>query len=347
MSRAGLAVIVLLATLVAGAQASMADARKSILSFAELDGWSQDDHAQALKAFLVTCGDMDDPDWRAVCGLARTSPDARQFFELFFRPVLIEDAQDPLFTAYFEPELLGSRQKSERFRFPVYRKPPELVDGEVWHTRKEIEAGTVMQGRGLEIAWVDDAAALTFMQVQGSGRIRLTDGSVIRLGYAASNGRNYRSIGQTMVERGIYNPHQVSAKVIGNWVRRNPVRGQQILWTNPSYVFFRVLSGAGGEPGPRGAMNRHLSPMRSLAVDRSFVPLGAPVWLEKDGASPMRRLMIAQDTGSAIQGAQRGDIFMGTGDAAGYAASHIRDAGRMVMLIPIEMAYAMAWDPSR
>ncbi|MDH5797186.1 MAG: MltA domain-containing protein [Paracoccaceae bacterium] len=347
MMRNGLAALLTLAVLTAGSSASWAEPRRTILSFADLQGWAQDDHAKALEAFRITCGDMAGPDWRAVCGLAKTGPDARQFFELFFRPVLIEDGAKMLFTAYFEPELKGSRTRTERYKYPVYRKPPELTEGEIWHTRKDIESGSVMSGRGLEIAWVDDPAALTFMQVQGSGRIRLTDGTVIRLGYAASNGRKYRSIGKTMVSRGIYNPHQVSAKVISNWVRRNPARGQQILWTNPSYVFFRVLRNAGAEPGPRGAMNRPLTPRRSLAVDRDFMPLGAPVWIEKSGANPMRRLMVAQDTGSAIRGAQRADIFMGTGDAAGYAASHIRDGGRMIVLMPIEMAFATAWDPAR
>ena len=198
-----------------------------------------------------------------------------------------------------------------------------------------------MAGRGLEIAWVDDAVELFFLQVQGSGRIKLPGGRTIRVGYGGFNGHPYRSIGQELVRRGTYEPHQVSAQVIKNWVNRNPEAGRELLYHNPSYVFFREVSEVPSDMGPLGAMNRSSTTMRSIAGDPAFVPLGAPVWVEKDGKDPLRRLMIAQDTGSAIKGAQRADLFFGTGDRAGRQAGRLRDPGRMLVLMPIQRAYAL------
>ncbi|HHS88913.1 MAG TPA: murein transglycosylase, partial [Rhodobacteraceae bacterium] len=322
--------------------AAQPDASHTILSFDQLDGWQRDDHRQALEAFLETCGDLKDAEWSAVCGLAKTHPNPRVFFELFFRPVLIEDGLPGLFTGYFEPVLNGSRRPSYKYKYPLYRKPPELAGGTLWFPRAVIEGDKILAGRGLEIAWVDDPVELFFLQIQGSGRIRLPDGSTIRVGYGGANGHSYHSIGDELVRRGIYQPHQVSAEVIRNWVSRNPDKGAELLHTNPAYVFFREIRGLPAEKGPLGAMNRPLTAERTLAVDPKFVPLGAPVWLEKGGRTPMRRLMVAQDTGSAIKGAQRGDIFFGTGRQAGREAAKISDPGRMVVLLPIEKAYQLA-----
>ena len=219
--------------------------------------------------------------------------------------------------------------------------PDEARDANPWLTRREILTGEAMRGRGLEIAWVDDPVELFFLQIQGSGRIRLPGGRMLRVGYGGANGHPYRSIGAELVRRGIYSAHQVSAQVIRSWVRRNPVAGAELLMHNPSYVFFREVRLATDSTGPLGAMNRPVTALRSIAVDPAFTPLGAPVWLEKDGQGKMRRLMIAQDTGSAIKGAQRADIFFGTGDAAGQAAGRLRDPGRMLVLLPIQRAYAM------
>lgn len=317
-----------------------------ILRFDQLDGWAADDHAAALAVFLETCPDMDDPDWRSLCAVAQQqSPEsARAFFELFFRPVLITDDRPALFTGYFEPELEGARFPTERFRYPIYRMPPEARAQTPWLTRREILTSGVMENRGLEIAWVDDPVELFFLQIQGSGRIHLQDGRALRVGYGGANGHPYRSVGVELVRRGIYAAHQVSAQVIRNWVRRHPDAGQELLYHNPSYVFFREISHIGDHLGPLGAMNRPVTPLRTIAVDPSYVPLGAPVWLEKDGEARMRRLMIAQDTGSAIKGAQRADIFFGTGDAAGQLAGRMRDPGRMLVLLPIQRAYALLPD---
>ncbi|MEX0310039.1 MAG: murein transglycosylase A [Tateyamaria sp.] len=319
----------------------MADVKYTVLTFSELDNWARDDHAAALSTFRNTCQDMRDPDWTALCALAGDVPDARAFFELFFRPVLIEDGAPALFTGYFEPELDGALRRSARYRYPIYAMPPEARAIRPWLTRRQILEGSIMQGRGLEIAWVDDPVELFFLQIQGSGRVRLPDGRMIRVGYGGANGHEYRSIGQELVRRGTFAAHQVSAQVIRRYVKNNPVVGKELLYHNPSYVFFREVSEVPADRGPLGAMNRSITTMRSIAVDPAFVPLGAPVWIEKDGKDPLRRLMIAQDTGSAIKGAQRADVFFGTGDKAGREAGRLRDPGRMVVLMPIQRAYAL------
>ncbi len=331
-----------------------AEVSYTMLDFSQLDGWEKDNHASALKVFLETCPDLKDQDWHSLCALAQSQapklaqPDgslaARSFFELFFRPVLIEDGAPALFTGYFEPELEGSRYRTARYRYPVYKMPPEASINSPWLSRRDILTGDAMQGRGLEIAWVDDPVELFFLQIQGSGRIKLNSGGTLRVGYGGANGHPYRSIGMEMVRRGIYKAHQVSAQVIKSWVRRNPVDGSELLLHNPSYVFFREIRKIRPSKGPLGAMNRSITTLRSLAVDPKYTPLGAPVWVEKDGETKMRRLMIAQDTGSAIKGAQRGDIFYGTGDSAGQAAGRLRDPGRMVVLLPIQRGFALVPD---
>ncbi len=332
----------MLAAALAVPMPSDAEPQAEILEFSQLQGWEEDDHQAALEVFQNTCPDLDDTEWQSLCALAGHQNNARTYFELFFRPVLIGGDDPALFTGYFEPELRGSRTRSPRYRFPLYRLPPE-VDG-LWFTRAEIEEQQILEGRGLEIAWIDDPVDVFFLQIQGSGRVRLTDGSYIRVGYGGRNGHEYRSVGQEMVRRGIYEPHQVSAQVIQSWVRRNPAEGAELLRHNPSYVFFREVQIDDPRDGPLGAMNRSITEHRTIAVDPAFTPLGAPVWIEKGGADPIRRLMIAQDTGSAIRGAQRADIFYGSGDAAGRAAGRIRDPGRMIVLLPIEIAHRLAMD---
>ena len=318
--------------------------RAEILRFADLDGWATDDHRAALTSFRETCDLLEDADWVPLCRLAADAGDsaegARQFFELFFRPVVIGDPP-ALFTGYFEPELAGSPVRTPRFAWPIYRRPPELQDGQVYLTRAQIEAGA-LRGRGLELAWLDDPVDVYFLQVQGSGRIRMPDGRVMRVGYAGRNGHAYRSVGQEMVRRGTHSMDQVSAQEIAAHVRNQA--GAELLNINPSYVFFRTVSNVPAEKGPIGAMARSITAFRSVAIDPDYTPLGAPVWVEKDGAKPIRSLMVAQDTGGAIKGPQRADIFYGTGPAAGDAAGTVKDGGRMVVLLPIDRAYAMLPD---
>ena len=327
---------------------AMAEPGRSLLDWSQLDGWEADDHDAALTTFLETCTDLDDRDWSNLCALAQDqaqSPGAgRAFFEMFFRPVLIEDGNPGLFTGYYEPELSGSRVRTATHRWPLYRKPPEVRPGVKWYSRGEIEEYRLLQGRGLEIAWIDDPVDVFFLQIQGSGRVRLKDGGALRVGYGGRNGHDYRSVGTELVRRGLFESHQVSAATIRNWVRKNPAEGALLLRHNPSYIFFREVSEVPSDAGPLGAMNRSVTTMRSIAVDPDYVPLGAPVWIEKEGRDPLRRLMIAQDTGSAIKGAQRADIFFGTGAKAGRAAGRVKDKGRMVTLLPIQAALAMVPD---
>jgi membrane-bound lytic murein transglycosylase A len=314
-------------------------AAAQVLSFDALSDWAADDHAAALDVFRQTCTQIDGPEWGPVCAIAETvqAADARQFFELFFRPVLI-GTPPALFTAYYEPVLDGALAKSAATPHPVYARPSDLTDAP-YLTRAQIDAGG-LAGRDLEIAWVSDPVELYFMQVQGSGRIRLPDGSEIRVGYDGKNNQPYRSIGQEMVRRGTHTIDQVSAPEIKAWVRANPFEGARLLAFNPSYVFFRIRPELGPDDGPVGAMGRPIAAGRSAAVDPAFVTLGSPVWVEKEGADPIRRLFVAQDTGGAIKGAQRADLYFGTGAAAGNAAGMIKDGGRMVVLMPIELAYA-------
>ncbi|MCY4336901.1 MAG: MltA domain-containing protein [Litoreibacter sp.] len=313
-----------------------------IIDFAELEGWAEDDHQAALSVFLDTCTDIDDPEWQSLCALATSQPDAKTYFELFFRPVVINPNETALFTGYYEPELQGSRFRGGQYQYPLYKLPPEIKPGTAWFTREEIENQGLLRNRGLEIVYINDPVDVFFLQVQGSGRVALQEGGALRVGYAGKNGREYKSIGQELVRQGIYQPHQVSAQVIKRWVRNNPVHGRALLQHNDSFVFFREVSEVPAHKGPLGAMNRSITPMRSIAIDPAFTKLGAPVWIEKKGREPLNRLMIAQDTGSAIKGAQRADIYYGTGSQAGRRAGSIKDPGRLVVLMPIQIAHALA-----
>lgn len=329
----------IVAALAASFMATSPNAETRLLDWADLHDWGRDNHSEALAVFRETCNDLNDGDWPAICAMTDKQGDARTFFETFFRPVLITDGDAPLFTGYYEPEFAGALVRSDQFDIPLYRLPDDVSDDEPWLTREEIETTGALADRGLELVWLRDPVDKFFLQIQGSGRIRLEDGSSMRVGYGGKNGHPYRSIGQELVRRGIFEEHQVSAQVIRHWITSNPEQGIALLRHNPSYVFFRDVTGhVPVQKGPLGAMNRSITAGRSIAVDPEFVPLGAPVWLEKEGARPLRRLTIAQDTGAAIKGAQRADIFYGTGDTAGREAGRIRDTGRMIVLLPIDDA---------
>ena len=336
----------LLAALLLAAILMTHPATAQVYDFEQLDGWAQDDHLAALQTFRRTCDQLTRVDWQPLCRVAQDVDDnpaaARQFFEMLFKPTLI-GTPPALFTGYYEPVLQGSPSRTARFAYPIYRRPPELRDGTAWYDRATIESG-ILRGRGLEIAWLDDPVEVFFLHIQGSGRIHMTNGTTIRVGYAGRNGFAYRSIGQELVARGIFTRNQVSADTIRGYVRSNPATGMALLNQNPSYVFFRKLSTLADTDGPIGAMGRSITTMRSIAVDPDFVPLGAPVWIETSGAEPLHRLMVAQDTGGAIKGAQRADIFFGTGLQAGHAAGNIKDGGRMLQLLPIDRAYALSPD---
>ncbi|MCC7320094.1 MAG: MltA domain-containing protein [Rubellimicrobium sp.] len=258
--------------------------------------------------------------------------DAAAFLSAAFRPHRPKDDGTPLFTGYFEPEIDASPDPVGRFRHPLYRLPPDPG-----HDHAAILAGA-LAGRGLEIAWLADPVERFFLQVQGSGRLRLTDGRVLRLGYAGQNGHPYRSLGREMVARGLIPQDRIGADTMRAWFRDNPDRVTELLILNPSWVYFRELTGLGPDDGPIGTAGVPLVPMVSLAVDPAHVPLGAPVLLNTtvDGA-PFLRLMVAQDTGGAIRGAQRGDIYFGTGARAGLRAGRQNAPGCLTVLLPRDM----------
>lgn len=345
--------------------------RQIPLSYTDLPGWAEDDQAAALMAFRRSCGrgnphpSMAEPATRAAwveaCAAAATvaDTDARAFFERYFTPYLITvgSGRTGTLTGYYEPELEGRRQRVPGFDTPIYALPPDLlrvdlgqfiqdlkgrqivgrVDGSrlvPYYARSEIAAGRLAD-QGLELFWVEDPIAAFFLEIQGSGRIRLEDGSIVRVGYAGKNGHAYTAIGRTLVADGVMTPDSASLQSIRAWLEQNPTHLRRVLDSNASHVFFRILS----EDGPLGSEGVVLTPGRSLAVDYTHVPLGLPVWIDgrlpsAAGGGPLRRLMVAQDTGGAIVGAMRGDVFWGPGDMAELIAGHMKDQARFVLLRP-------------
>jgi membrane-bound lytic murein transglycosylase A len=302
------------------------------LRFADLDGWAADDHGAALAAFRVTCNTDKARGLKAACAAAASATDARTFFEAEFR--LVAADAPALYTGYYEPEFQGSPVRTPRFAWPVYAKPPEFDGRGQWHSREVIERQGLLRGRGLELAWLEDPVDVFHLHVQGSGRVRMPDGAVLRLGFAAKNNHPFRSVARELARRGAFPVHAASTARVRAWVRDNGQAGVEALYHNPSFIFFRKLPDLPPERGPVGAMGRSLTALRSIAVDPGHVPMGAPVWVEKDGAEPLRRLMIAQDAGTAIKGPGRGDIFYGSGPEAGRSAARVKDRGRMVVLVP-------------
>lgn len=302
-------------------------------------------------------------DWQYVCGVAGTvdASDhvaARRFFEAHLTPHQVDGPNGPegLFTGYFEAELRGAREPSRRYRVPLYKRPDDLVSVDLgvfrheWNgqrivgrvrdrrlipypTRAEIDDG-VLAGRGLELLWVDDPIDAFFLQIQGSGRILLDDGKTIRIGFDGRNGHPYTAIGPELIRRGVISPEDMSMQAIRKWLVANPAEAPKVMAQNASYIFFRSIEG----PGPLGAQGVVLTPGHSLAVDRTVIPLGAPLWLETTDplypGRPLRRLVVAQDTGSAITGAVRGDLFWGAGEAAEAAAGSMKQLGRYFLLLP-------------
>ncbi len=282
---------------------------------ASLPGWSEDDHAAALTAYALTVDQLP-AHWPRPDGSS-----ARGFLENHFRCLAPQDA---LVTGYYEPELNGSAVETPRFRFPLHALPP--MDRTPWFTRAEIQEGRRLRGR--ELVWLDDPLEAFLAQVQGSVRLRLPDGSVLRLGYAGRNGHPYRSIGAELVARGAVSADAISTEAIRDWARANPDQLDGLLRCNPSYVFFRTLD-LHADLGPLGALGTTVLSGRSVAADPA-VPGGALVWLAGAG---LNRLTVVHDRGSAITGS-RIDLFCGTGPSAGDLASGMKIAARTVALIP-------------
>lgn len=338
----------------------------------DLPGWAEDDLTAAWPAFLQSCKALASrsqwPLWRAACEEARglAANDAttlRRFFESRFLPYFLtnpDGTTSGLVTGYYEPLLRGSRTRSSTYSQPVLGVPPDLLTidlADVLPDLKNMRLRGRLQGnrvvpyysradivsREKEFAdrvlfWVDDAIELFFLQIQGSGRIKLPDGKMVRVGYADQNGHPYQSIGRILIERGELASEQASMQGIQGWARANPGKVNDLLNTNPSYVFFReapIKSKA--EDGPTGALGVPLTKERSIAVDPANVPLGAPVFLSTtrpNSSAPLRRLMLAQDTGGAIRGVVRADFFWGFGAEAGAQAGRMKQQGQMWVLLP-------------
>jgi membrane-bound lytic murein transglycosylase A len=330
----------------AGSQAILAGVRPG----PELQtlGLTQSGAQAALTAFRISCptlvrrtdasGLTEGADWQAACDAAPAWP------------VTVADGM-AFATGYYEPEILGSRVRAPGYDVPIYRRPPDLVEADLglfsdeWkgkRIRGRVEEGKLipyadraaiedgaLAGRGLELAWAADPIEFFFLQVQGSGRLRLPDGSIMRIGYDSQNGRDYAGIGSLMRQRGLLQPGQASMQGVMAWLRANPEQGRALMRENKSFVFFREISGA----GPIGALGLPVTGRASVAADPAFVPLGAPVWLALDRPEATG-LWVAQDTGGAIKGANRFDTFWGAGEDARTIAGGMSARGQAYVLLP-------------
>ena len=301
------------------------------LSFGDLDGWNQDDHDKALDVFSKTQSQFLRNLSPRAKGKNKSFSSSQEFFEHSFVPTLIDFPNRSFFTGYYEAEILGSAVPDKEFRFPIYKRPPDLKEGIKWLSRRELEESNILQNKSLEIVYLSSRAEVFLLQVQGSGRVTLTDGSVIRVGYDGRNGHEYISIGQILVKWGVFSAENISGHAIKHWLTLNPQIADELLYQNPSYIFFKVMSDLEEEAGPIGTSNSSLEELRSIAVDPQYIPLGSPVWIEIKGSYPLNRLMVAQDTGSAIKGPSRVDIFFGRGDDAEKMAGQIKDYGRVAV----------------
>lgn len=345
------------------------------LAYRHLPNWHRDDHLAAFRTFQQSCRHLLANPQRLnrarrqkrlkICHVALRANihhnwAARRFFEQNFRPYRVLTPSS-LLTGYYEPELEGARTRDETYNIPVYRRPADLVSlindrdrarknhqltfmrkqgGKLtpFPTRQQIEQGA-LEGQGLELLYLKDPVDAFFMHIQGSARIRLKDGQIIRIGYNGKNGHPYRSIGKHLQNAYKFKGAQLRLEAVKQWLRDNKTLGQKVMWHNKSYIFFRELTMNEGASGPIGAEGVNLTARRSLAVDGSFHQLGMPIWLDvpglvHHGKRGFHHLMIGQDVGSAIKGPARGDIFWGSGDMAGHLAGGTKHKGRFTVLLP-------------
>jgi membrane-bound lytic murein transglycosylase A len=309
-------------------------------------------------------------DWLQTCEAALKATDARQFFETHFQPLRVQDQTRPegLYTGYYEPMAEGSEIETPEFQVPIYAKPADLVsftadetnatglsygrriNGQAsnYSTRREIEHGA-LKGQGLEICWLKSWVDAFFIHVQGNGRVVLPNGKVIRLSYAAKNGQHYTGIGGVLLARGVGTPQTMSMQLLREWMAENPAQMRELLWSNNSFVFFRTTEIENPTLGAIGAAKVNLTPLRSLAVDRQFWQFGTPLFIQTqeppeatESKKPFNHLMVAQDTGTAIRGIIRGDVYWGWGDKAALNAGHMKSQGQMVALLPKALAKKLA-----
>lgn len=348
------------------------------VTYAMLDGWSAETPESLLPELRTECqritrlppethlggaqGTIPNGslagDWSGACtalqSVGSEPGEARRYFETWFAPYLV--ASDGLITGYYEPQIYASAQKGGEFQTPLYGQPADLVRTKdtagdwvtgrwendkfvPYYSRAEIDRGA-LEGRGLEIAWLRSPEDLFFLQIQGAGRLVMTDGSVRRVGFAAKNGEPYVPIGRVLVSQGEMAAQDVSLTTLRAWLAAHPDRAQSVMEQNPNYVFFRRIDTVPLDRGAPGSMGIPLTPGRSVAVDRNVLPLGVPLWIDThlpqaNGAEGhWTHLVFAQDVGSDIKGVGRADLFTGWGAEAEALAGKLRSHGRMVVLLP-------------
>lgn len=351
--------------------------RLTPVSFADIPGWKASDANAALAAFKRSCAAMMKKpaaaqmggaryagtvgDWRNVCADAGRANNARAFFESDFTPVEVSAGRlkEGLFTGYYEPQLRGSRTNHGKYQTPVYGLPDDLISVDLgsflpelkgehisgrldrnalvpYATRAEIDAKGA--GHALVLFYCDDPVAVFFMHIQGSGRVVLDDGSIMRVAYAGQNGHPYTPIGRTLIHKGALTKDDVSMQSIRDWLKKNPKEAREVMETDASYVFFREEPVGDPKLGSTGTENVPLTPGASLAVDLRLHPLGAPFFIASDETDPGDRLLIAQDTGGAIRGPVRGDVFWGFGQKAEDIAGKMKAQGKFYVLLPKPVA---------
>jgi membrane-bound lytic murein transglycosylase A len=353
------------------------------LAFDALPGWHDDPLDGVLEAlrrsrdFILSGGryrtgslGIETADfleaWALLETIPSSAPERRSYLERHFTPARIEPLQGKGFvTGYYEPEMEASETKDERFLYPFYRRPDDLIETDAvddgrtlladgyrfarrtetgalapYHDRQAIESG-MLSGRGLEIAFAESRIDVFFAHIQGCARLRMGDGSLKRLTYAAKSGHPFTAIGRVLIEAGEFAPGSVTMDGLRAWLAGNVHRQDEILWQNRSFIFFREDLGADPAEGPVAAAKVPLTAGRSLAVDRDVHTFGTSIYVSAPGLThleprgrPFRRLMVAQDTGSAIIGPARGDIFVGSGAEAGHRAGSVKHEAEMVALIP-------------
>ena len=322
----------------------------------QLPGWSNEDFEGAWSAWMNSCKVLsrqrDGLNWRSTCERAQglnkpNRNEIKAYFEANFRVLEVRQANDVnqyrsgsnlgLITGYYEPEILGSLTRRGIFQTPLYAYPAAWRNNKPskYPTRKELLSGNTLLGS--ELVWVADPVAAAFMQVQGSGQIRLESGEIVRLGFAGTNEHEFKSFAQWLIDRGELTRSQASMQSIQKWAKSHPHQVAEMLDANPRYIFFKILSTASAKEGPPGSIGVPLTPERSIAVDWKSIPQGAPVFLSTthpDKKQPLQRLVFAQDTGSAIIGGVRADYYWGSGADAGEKAGRMKQAGKMWVILP-------------
>ena len=322
----------------------------SAVSWQALPGWQEDDLTQAWPAWLKSCDALrrrsSEVNWRQVCAQAtslsgRDEQAIRRYFENYFQAYEIRNnsgSETGLVTGYYEPVMNGSLMRTSVYSVPLYAYPSawKKMKPNPGPTRADLMASGILKGS--EIAWVQDPVAAAFMQIQGSGKIRLEDGRVMRLGFAGTNDQPFKSFAQWLLDHKEITRSEATMQGISQWARRNPDRVNEMLNANPRFVFFKELPGnMEADLGPNGALGVPLTAERSIAIDLQAMPLGAPVFLATTkplSTQPLQKLVMAQDTGKAIVGGVRADYYWGSGEAAGEMAGRMKQNGKMWLLLP-------------